>query len=95
MGGDSNIIPIVKKDGKAYMLLKAHGATYPSIIITENSWLQRDLVYNLIANIFGILYSSNLTLNHYDLIIGGQKTFELPGTLVTISLLFSQLKSAV
>jgi len=93
--GDSNIIPIVKKDGRAYMLLKAHGATYSSIIITENSWLQRDLVYNLIANIFGILHSSNLTLNYYDLITGKQKTFELPDTFMTISLLFSQLKSAV
>jgi len=97
--GDSNIIPIVKSGNKAFALFHSHSICYLNgIILAENSWFTRDEVYNLIANIFGILYSSELKLPYYDLSVSStepQQTFELPNILAVSVIYNDDLRNSI
>jgi hypothetical protein len=83
--GDSEIYPLIKTNGKAFALIMPFG-TGPMVILAENSYFQREQIYNLLANIFGIFNSADAKLDYYDLSQGTDKitTFTLPDTLLLI-----------
>ncbi len=82
---DNDVIPLVvdaNDPTKAYVLLRP-GPT--KILIAENSFLERDEVWGLLANILAIENISNMEINYY-FESNLSDTFRLPDHLMSISL---------
>jgi len=80
---DNELIPIVvdaNDPTKAYVVV--HMIT-PKVLIAENSFLQDDEIYNLLANILALLNVSNYKLDYYSESTL-KDTFELPYLLCSI-----------